>query len=102
MVSGSATRPTVTSRSISSVADEVDWAQGIPGREHGLEVLSHARPLVFVPDRWDVIGPYYDAWGFVIGGEKSAQEALDEAAPAIQENLDKAWDAWESRGRWAW
>ncbi len=77
------------------VADEVDWAQGIPGREEGLEVLSHARPLVFVPDRWDVVGPYYDAWGFVIGGEKTAQEALDEAAPAIQENLDKAWDAWE-------
>jgi multiple sugar transport system substrate-binding protein len=79
-----------------AVADEVDWAQGIPGREDGLEILSHARPLVFVPNRWDVAGPYYDAWGLVLGGEKTAQEALDDAAPAIQENLDKAWRDWEA------
>jgi ABC-type glycerol-3-phosphate transport system substrate-binding protein len=79
-------------------ADAVDWAQGIPGREDGLEILSHARPLVFVPNRWDVAGPYYDAWGLVIGGEETAQQALDEAAPAIQENLDKEWEAWEKQG----
>jgi multiple sugar transport system substrate-binding protein len=77
------------------IAQEVDWAKGIPGREDGLEVLSHARPSVFVPNRWDVIGPYYDAWGLVVGGEKTAQEALDDANPAIQENLDKAWQDWE-------
>ena len=79
-------------------AEAIDWANGIPGREDGLEILSHARPLVFVPNRWDVAGPYYDAWGFVLGGEKTAQEALDEAAPAIQENLDKAWEDWEEQG----
>ncbi|HEU4354020.1 MAG TPA: sugar ABC transporter substrate-binding protein [Actinomycetota bacterium] len=78
-----------------AVADEVNWAGDIPGRQDGLEILSHARPLVFVPNRWDVAGPYYDAWGFVLGGEKTAQEALDDAAPAIQENLDKAWKDWE-------
>jgi ABC-type glycerol-3-phosphate transport system substrate-binding protein len=76
-------------------AKDVDWAQGVPGREEGLEVLGHARPLVFVPNRWDVAGPYYDAWGFVLGGEKTAQQALDDAAPAIQENLDKAWRDWD-------
>jgi multiple sugar transport system substrate-binding protein len=81
-----------------AVAEEVDWAQGIPGREDGLEVLSNARPMNFVPNRWDVIGPYYDAWGFVLEGEKSAQQALDDAAPAIQENLDKAWEDWEDQG----
>jgi len=81
-----------------AVAEEVNWAKGVPGREDGLEVLSHARPLVFVPNRWDVVGPYYDAWGFVVGGEKSAQEAMDEATPAIQENLDKAWEDWEDQG----
>jgi multiple sugar transport system substrate-binding protein len=80
------------------IAQEVNWAKGIPGREDGLEVLSHARPMVFVPDRWDVAGPYYDAWGFVLDGEKTAQEALDDAAPAMQENLDKAWDKWNSGG----
>ncbi|HJR98284.1 MAG TPA: sugar ABC transporter substrate-binding protein [Actinomycetota bacterium] len=77
------------------VAEDVNWSKGVPGREDGLEVLSNARTAVFVPNRWDVIGPYYDAWGFVIGGEKSAQEALDEANGAIQENLDKAWEDWE-------
>jgi multiple sugar transport system substrate-binding protein len=79
-----------------AIADDVNWAAGIPGREDGLQILSHARPLVFVPNRWDVAGPYYDAWGLVLGGEKTAQEALDDAAPAIQENLDKAWRDWEA------
>jgi multiple sugar transport system substrate-binding protein len=77
------------------IAEELDWAAGIPGREDGLEVLSHSRPMIFVPNRWDVAAPYYDAWGFVLDGSKTAQEALDDAAPAIQENLDKEWEAWE-------
>jgi multiple sugar transport system substrate-binding protein len=77
------------------VAEEINWANDVPGREDGIEVLSNARTAIFIPNRWDVIGPYYDAWGFVIGGEKTAQEALDEANPAIQENLDKAWEDWE-------
>lgn len=81
-----------------AVADEIDWAGGIPGREDGLEVLSNARPMVFVPNRWDVAGPYYDAWGFVVSGERTAQEALDVAAPAMQENLDSEWEAWEEAG----
>jgi ABC-type glycerol-3-phosphate transport system substrate-binding protein len=78
-----------------AVAEEVNWDQGVPGRQDGMEVLSHARTAVFVPNRWDVIGPYYTAWEHVIGGEKTAQEALDDANPAIQENLDKAWEDWE-------
>jgi multiple sugar transport system substrate-binding protein len=80
-----------------SVAEQVNWTAGVPGREEGLQVLEHARPTNFVPNRWDVIAPYYDAWGYVLGGEKSAQEALDEAQPAIQENLDKAWEDWENQ-----
>jgi ABC-type glycerol-3-phosphate transport system substrate-binding protein len=77
------------------IAEEVNWAQGVPGRQDGMEVLSHARTAVFVPNRWDVIGPYYDAWDFVLGGDKTAQEALDDANAAIQENLDEAWEDWE-------
>lgn len=79
-----------------AIADEVNWAAGIPGREEGLEVLSHARPRIFIPNRGDVSeDPYADAWGFVLAGEKTAQEALDDVAPAIQENLDREWEAWE-------
>jgi multiple sugar transport system substrate-binding protein len=77
------------------VAQDANWTEGIPGREDGVEVLSHASPQVFVPSRWDVAGPFWDAWYLVIGGEKTAQEAMDEANAAIQENLDKAWEDWE-------
>lgn len=79
-----------------AIADEVNWAQGIPGREDGLEVLSHARPRIFIPNRGDVSeDPYTDAWGYVVTGEKTAQEALDDVAAAIQENLDREWEDWE-------
>jgi len=80
------------------VAEDVNWTNGVDGREEGLEVLSHARTSVFVPSRWDIIGPYYDAWDFVVGGEKTVSEALNSANPAIQENLDQAWEDWEDFG----
>ena len=82
----------------SKVAEEVDWAGGIPGRQDGLEVAAHARAPIFIPNRWDVLGPVWDAWGLIVGGEKPAQQALDDVAPAIQENLDKAWKDWEEQG----
>jgi multiple sugar transport system substrate-binding protein len=78
-----------------AVAKKIDWANGVPGREEGLEIFSHARPTNFVAGRWDDIGPYYDAWGYVLAGKKTPQEALDDANPDIQENLDKAWKDWE-------
>jgi multiple sugar transport system substrate-binding protein len=78
-----------------AIADEVNWSAGISGREDGLEVLSHARPRIFVPNRDDVFAPYDDAWGYVQAGEKSAQQALDDAVEAVQENLDKEWENWD-------
>jgi hypothetical protein len=44
-----------------------------------------------------VFGPLFDAWGYTTGGEKTAQEALDDAAAAVQENLDKAWENWDEQ-----
>jgi len=79
------------------VAEEVDWAQGIAGRSDILEVLSHARPPIFIPNKWDVLGPLFDAWGYTTGGEKSAQQAMDDAAEAVQENLDNAWETWDEQ-----
>jgi hypothetical protein len=81
----------------STVAEEVNWANDVPGRMDGLEVATHARPAIFIPNRWDVFGPLWDAWGFIVGEERSAQQALDEVAPAIQDNLDQAWEAWEEQ-----
>ena len=79
-----------------TVAEEMGWSQGIPGREEGMEVLPHARGAIFIPNRWDTFGPIFDAFGFITAEDKTAQQALDEAAPAIQENLDKAWKLWNA------
>jgi ABC-type glycerol-3-phosphate transport system substrate-binding protein len=79
-----------------AVAKETNWAGDTPGRLDALEILPHARPAVFIPNRWDTYGPIFDAFGLIVGEEKTAQEALDQAAPAVQENLDKAWRVWES------
>jgi ABC-type glycerol-3-phosphate transport system substrate-binding protein len=81
----------------SKVAKSDNWANGIPGREEALQVMPHARAAVFIPNRWDTYGPIFDAFGPIISGEKTAQQALDEAAPAIQQNLDKQWKIWEGQ-----
>lgn len=79
-----------------AVAEEMNWAKGVPGREEVLDILPHARPKQpFFPGTfWLVFGPLYDAFAVTVDGE-SAQAALDEAAPAIQENLDKVWEKWD-------
>lgn len=80
----------------SAVAERLNWAQGIPGRLEGLEVLQHARPPIFIPDKWNAWGPFYDAMNLMSSGEQPAQQALDEAAPKIQTDLDKAWKVWDA------
>lgn len=77
-----------------AAAKDYNWADDTPGRKEALEVLAHARPNVFIPNRWDVAGPLFDAFGFIVSGEKTAQAALDEAAQPMQDNLDKAWADW--------
>jgi ABC-type glycerol-3-phosphate transport system substrate-binding protein len=81
----------------SAVAHQDNWAGDIPGRQEALEVIPHARAAVFIPNRWDTYGPIFDSFGLIVSGEKTAQEALDAAAPAIQQNLDKAWRIWEGQ-----
>lgn len=81
----------------STVAEQVNWANDIPGRLDILELAKHARPAIFIPNRWDVLGPLWDAWGYLVSGDKTAQAALDDVEPAIQENLDKAWSDWEEQ-----
>jgi multiple sugar transport system substrate-binding protein len=79
----------------SKVAEALNWAGDSQGRIEGLEVLSHARPGTFIPNRWDVMGPLWDAFGLISGGEATAQEALDDAAPKVQDNLEQNWRVWE-------
>jgi multiple sugar transport system substrate-binding protein len=78
-----------------ALAEELNWAQGIQGREEMLEILTHARPPVFIPNLYDTVGPIYDVFGLILTGERTAQEALDDIAPDIQQNLDRAWRIWD-------
>jgi ABC-type glycerol-3-phosphate transport system substrate-binding protein len=80
----------------SAVAKETNWANGIKGREEALEVVPHARPAVFIPNRWDTIGALWEAFDQIVGG-KPAQQALDEAAPKVQQDLEKAWREWDKQ-----
>src|SRR6266498_767474 len=78
-----------------AVADKMNWAGGIPGREEALQVVPHARPAVFIPNRWDTVGAVFEAFDKIVGGE-SAQQALDDAEPKVQADLDKAWKEWDA------
>ena len=79
-----------------SIADEENWAGDSPGRAEALQVIKLARPNIFLPANiFSLDGPLWDEFGLIIDGEKTAQQALDEAAPDIQNNLDRAWSTWE-------
>jgi ABC-type glycerol-3-phosphate transport system substrate-binding protein len=77
-----------------AVAKETNWAGGILGREEALEVVPHARPAVFIPNRWDTVGALDEAYDQIVGG-KPAQQALNDAAPKVQADLEKAWRDWD-------
>jgi maltose-binding protein MalE len=79
-----------------AIADEVNWAGDKVGRKEFLQVIKLARPGVFVPSFWDVVGPLDDAFTAMVEENKPAKEALDEAAPQMQDSLDKAWKTWEA------
>jgi multiple sugar transport system substrate-binding protein len=79
----------------STVAAETDWAGQSEGRLEALEVVKLARDETFVPGFWDVTNPLWDSFALIVEDELTAQEALDEAAPKMQESLDRAWQTWE-------
>lgn len=79
----------------STVAEETDWAGQSDGRRQTLEVVKLAQEETFVPGFWDVTAPLWDSFALIVEGEMTAQQALDEAAPKMQESLDRAWQTWE-------
>lgn len=80
----------------SSVAEETGWANGSSGRADALQVVELARPNIFLPANvFSIDPPLWDAFALMIEGEKTAQQALDEAAPDMQANLDRGWESWE-------
>jgi multiple sugar transport system substrate-binding protein len=78
-----------------SVAEELGWAEESAGRQEALEVMSLAQPSIFVPGYWDVTDPLWDSFALIADGEMTAQEALNDVAPEMQDSLDRAWQTWE-------
>jgi hypothetical protein len=51
--------------------------------------------VIFVPETYEITGgPMGDAYNAILEGTPP-QAAMDEAAAAIQDGLDKNWETWE-------
>ena len=79
------------------MAEEMNWAQGSEGRQELLEAIALGRSTVFVPTVWGAYGEIAEAINsLMIEDGIPAQEALDEIAPVIQDDLDQLWETWDT------
>lgn len=79
------------------MAEEMGWAEGSVGRQELLEAISLGRSTVFVPTVWGAYGEIAEAINsLMIEDGMSAQDALDEIAPIIQDDLDQLWETWDT------
>jgi multiple sugar transport system substrate-binding protein len=78
------------------VAEEADYGQDDPIKQDFLQVLENARPLVFTPPGVETWDPVEVMRLLTIEGETDAQAILDEMAAASQEELDAAWERWDT------
>ena len=79
------------------LAEEMNWAEGSVGRQELLEAISLGRSTVFVPTVWGAYGEIAEAINsLMIEDGMSAQDALDEIAPIIQDDLDQLWETWDT------
>ena len=78
------------------MAEELNWAGESEGRQEMFEAIQLGRPTVFIPEWYLVNGPVEEALnGLMIEDGLSAQEALDEVTPLVQDVLDENWETWE-------
>ncbi len=79
------------------MAAEMNWAEGSEGRQELLDAISLGRSTVFVPTVWGAYGEIAEAINsLMIEDGMSAQDALDEVTPAIQDDLDQLWETWDT------
>jgi multiple sugar transport system substrate-binding protein len=80
-----------------AAAAEYGWVDlgNTEARKQFLEATQVSGSNFFVPGFWDVVAPLDDAFNQIAGGEITAAEALDAAAPRMQDSLDQAWETWE-------
>lgn len=72
------------------------WAGDNPGRKQVADVMKLSTPTPFIPGFWDVTAPLADLFTEMVNGDGTAQELLDDQAPAMQESLDRAWQTWDA------
>lgn len=85
----------------SAAAEEFGWIeQGANPdvRADFQAVIGEAVPPLFAPDFLGVMRSLGDAFALIVEGEASASDALDEAAPRLQESLDRNWETWDNIG----
>lgn len=73
------------------------WAGESTGRQEVAAAIKLARPGIFIPVYWDVVGLLWDAfYGDILEDGRPVPEVMDEYAPLMQEILDQAWETWNS------
>lgn len=77
------------------MAEDLNWAGESEGRQEMLAALQTSRPSLFVPDWFTVIDPLSEAINLMVEDGLSAQEAIGEMAPVVQDSLDEAWASWD-------
>ena len=78
------------------MAEDQNWAGDSEARQEMFAAIQTSRPSLFVPDWPSVLQPLDDMLiGSIVEDGVSAQDALDETAPVIQDDLDQAWETWD-------
>lgn len=77
------------------MAEELNWAGESEGRQEMLAAIQSARPSLFVPEWFFVFDLLSEAMVLMTEDGLSAQEALDEMAPIVQDQLDENWETWD-------
>lgn len=77
-------------------AAESNWAGASEGRQETLSAIQLARPTVFVPGFYEISGPLGDAYAAIVENQSAPKQAMDDAAAAVQDALDKQWETWEA------
>jgi hypothetical protein len=82
-----------------SAAEEANYGADDPIKQEFLRVLENARPLVFTPPGVETWDPVEVIRLLTIEGQTDAQAILDEMAAASQQELDAAWQRWDTFGQ---
>jgi multiple sugar transport system substrate-binding protein len=72
------------------------WIENSEGRRQAYDAIAHASENLFVPGYWEATELVWDVWTRLLEEGVSARDALNEAAPMMQETLDLTWETFDS------